>query len=317
MYTIWALLPEAQAQAQTAGQIMATGIGPPSYEVLAAGQVTTLFVSGLQIGDAKAERIPLPTTLSGLSVLVSSTIPGYPERLPIFSIRSLVGCGWTVCQLTYVTVQIPLEPTCVTTGWPNDCATAPSPVIMLTVEHNGRKGPGYPVVVGKQMKPHFLNSCDTIFGSFGGACDKYVTHSDGKPVTASHPARAGETIVTYATGLGRPYTAIKTGEAAAGEAPLPIPPPLLLSYKAAAAQPRIGGDIWIPERNWITPSYAGLAAGAVGLYQINVKLPDQFPEDFPTCPASTLVGGNARLSIGLGFFGETAGSDYVDFCMAP
>lgn len=316
--TTWALWLAAQAPAQTAGQIMATGNGPPRHELLAPGQVTTLFVYGLTVADATAAGVPLPVTLSGLSVLVSSSIPGYPQRLPIFSIRSFGGCGSTVCDLTFVTVQIPIEATCVpTTGFPNECTMAGSPAIQLTVEHNGRRGPSYTVVVGG-MKPHFLNSCDTVFGTFGGLCYSFVTHSDGKPVTGVNPARAGETIVAYATGLGRPSVAVKTGEAATREAPLVIPPPLLLSYKAVSLQSPSPGQIWIPSRDWITPSYAGLAVGAVGLYQLNVKMPDELPVGVPTCGATGLVmTGNVRLSIGLGYFGETAGSDYVDFCLAP
>lgn len=196
--TTWALWLAAQAPAQTAGQIMATGNGPPRHELLAPGQVTTLFVYGVNVADATAAGVPLPVTLSGLSVLVSSSIPGYPQRLPIFSIRSFGGCGSTVCDLTFVTVQIPIEPTCVPmTGFPNECTMAGSPAIQLTVEHNGRRGPSYTVAVGG-MKPHFLNSCDTVFGTFGGICYSFVTHSDGKPVTGVNPARAGETIVASA-----------------------------------------------------------------------------------------------------------------------
>ncbi|MBS1829643.1 MAG: hypothetical protein JST93_30365 [Acidobacteria bacterium] len=319
---LWFCWVAALAPAQTTGQIMATGNGPPTLETLAPGQVTTLFVVGLKVPNATASGIPLPTTLSGLTVHVSGPVQakGYPERLPLFSVRTYDGCfGLGPCPLTFVTVQIPTEPTCVpTTGWPNECTMGSLPIVGLTVEHSGGRGPTTSIVVSGS-KPHFLNSCDTVFGSYGGFCQQFVTHPSGQPVTGSNPARAGETIVMYAIGLGPTQLAVKSGEAATEDAPVQIPPPLLLSYKAAPppSPPAPPGAIWIPT-GWIIPIYAGLVKGAVGLYQINVKLPDEFPPEATICqPSNSSLDGNFRLSIGMGYFGETARADHIAFCMSP
>ena len=152
--------------AQTQTQIVSAGYDLPTIPSFTPGQVITLFVRGLNVPDAFAAGTPLPTTLSGVTVKVNSTIPNYPDRLPIFSVRSY-GCavGGTgpllLCPLTGVTVQMPTEPTCVPTGFPNSCTIGPAPVIVLNVEVNGSPGQDFPVFVSG-ANPHILSACDTI-----------------------------------------------------------------------------------------------------------------------------------------------------------
>src|SRR5207244_3740167 len=43
-----------------------------------------------------------------------------------------------------------------------------------------------------------------------------ITHSDGTPVSAASPARQGEAVVIYLTGLGQTTPAALTGALAAG-----------------------------------------------------------------------------------------------------
>ena len=50
--------------------------------------------------------------------------------------------------------------------------------------------------------------------------DPLVTHADGKLVSSSNPAQAGETLVLYAVGLGRVRPAAKSGEITPMSAPI-------------------------------------------------------------------------------------------------
>ncbi|MEZ5391919.1 MAG: hypothetical protein R2724_03360 [Bryobacterales bacterium] len=73
----------------------------------------------------------------------------------------------------------------------------------------------------------------------------------------NRPARAGEYLQIFATGLGAVQPRAETGEAA---------PPLVLSRTVAAPVIRIGGRS-------LSPIFSGLAPYFAGLYQINVQLP--------------------------------------------
>ena len=99
--SIWAATLTAQTQNQIVGAVYDI---PASSAVAAPGQVITLRVQRLNVPDAKATSIPLPTTLSGVGIRVTTQTPNYPEHLPIFSIVSSDYCdGISACPLTYIT----------------------------------------------------------------------------------------------------------------------------------------------------------------------------------------------------------------------
>jgi uncharacterized protein (TIGR03437 family) len=80
-------------------------------------------------------------------------------------------------------------------------------------------------------------------------------------VTPADPIHRGDRIVIYATGLGRTLPAIATGFAASSK-PLPV----------AIEQPVVSlGGLSLPLY------FAGLAAGEVGVYQINALVPGWAP----------------------------------------
>jgi uncharacterized protein (TIGR03437 family) len=83
-------------------------------------------------------------------------------------------------------------------------------------------------------------------------------HSDFTLVSDSNPASSGETLVFYATGLGATNPPVSTGVAA------PLDP---LAYVAAPVSCTFGGST-------ARVSYAGLAPWYVGLYQLNVQVPE-------------------------------------------
>jgi len=86
-----------------------------------------------------------------------------------------------------------------------------------------------------------------------------IQHSaDFSLMTTSNPAHAGEVIVVYATGLGKVSPAVASGVAASG---------------AAAVAPTCGS--YYSTLGSIL--YAGLTPGFVGLYQLNIQLPNDLP----------------------------------------
>jgi len=82
-------------------------------------------------------------------------------------------------------------------------------------------------------------------------------HQDGTLVSSKSPAAIGETVSVYATGLGTVSPAISDG--AAG-------PSGTLSNTVNTIAADIGGTA-------ATVTYAGLAPGLAGLYQVNVTVP--------------------------------------------
>ena len=91
-----------------------------------------------------------------------------------------------------------------------------------------------------------------------------AAHLDGTIVGPANPARPGETILLFVTGLGRVWPDLSSGQISS------LPRVL---YPNAQLQVSLGGTP-IPGPNIL---YAGTAPNYAGLYQINVRLPDPLP----------------------------------------
>jgi uncharacterized protein (TIGR03437 family) len=91
----------------------------------------------------------------------------------------------------------------------------------------------------------------------GGLGNGAIIHQDGSLVTTLNPAQAGETVSVFVTGLGAVNPTISDG--AAG-------PSNPLSYTSNTITADITGTA-------ATVTYAGLAPGFAGLYQVNVTIP--------------------------------------------
>jgi uncharacterized protein (TIGR03437 family) len=81
-------------------------------------------------------------------------------------------------------------------------------------------------------------------------------HGDGTLVNALKPAKPGETIAFYLTGLGATTPSVATGAQDVGLAP--VVTPVTVSVDSSPA---------------ISPGYAGLTPGGIGLYQVNFQVP--------------------------------------------
>jgi uncharacterized protein (TIGR03437 family) len=81
-----------------------------------------------------------------------------------------------------------------------------------------------------------------------------ILHEDGiSPVTFDSPAKRGEVIVVYATGLGDVAPPLPTGAPSIGNRTIATP---IITIDGIAAEVQ----------------FSGAAPGFVGLYQINVKI---------------------------------------------
>lgn len=89
-----------------------------------------------------------------------------------------------------------------------------------------------------------------------------VRADDDQLVTPTNPIHPGDTIVIYATGLGRTQPSVDAGM------PAPSSP---LAGAIIAPTVSLGGAT-------LNVSYAGLVPGEVGVYQINATVPWQVPE---------------------------------------
>jgi len=96
----------------------------------------------------------------------------------------------------------------------------------------------------------------------GGIGSGAVLHADYSLVSTSSPAKAGETIQIFLTGLGAVTPAVSAGAAA---------PSSPLSQTVNAPQVYLTD----PSGNSVQPvvAFSGLAPGLGGLYQLNVTIP--------------------------------------------
>jgi uncharacterized protein (TIGR03437 family) len=120
--------------------------------------------------------------------------------------------------------------------------------VRVRVVRQGQTGPEVMLTVAE--------AAPALFAMPGGIGFAIATHGeDGTLITPEQPARGGETIVIWATGLGKTTRNPNVGE---------IP-----AYAAEILDRK--------ERIAISPNgrvvYAGLTPGSAGLYQINMVLP--------------------------------------------
>src|SRR5262249_39398821 len=101
-------------------------------------------------------------------------------------------------------------------------------------------------------------------------------HSNGSLVSVQSPARIGETISVFLTGLGRVTPAVADGAPGVSAEPLntrTIPPTVYVNGITARV------------------TYAGLAPQLIGLYQVNFRIPNG------VAPGNVTLGIGAPLTL--------------------
>ncbi|MBK5292504.1 MAG: hypothetical protein JJE04_12615 [Acidobacteriia bacterium] len=203
------------------GVVNATSLAPPTASV-APGGIMSLFGSGLAPRTASFQGTPLPDELDGVQVVTNGT------AAPILVISD-----------QQINVQMPFD---------LEAGTA-----SIQVNNNGRTSNTVAVAVAATSPAVFSASQK----GFGGAL---ASHADSSLVTRENPARPGETIVLFMSGLGRVEPAVTAGQAG-GATPL---------SRVTGSAPKVLFDGRPGE-----VLFAGLAPGLVGVYQVNVIVPQE------------------------------------------
>jgi hypothetical protein len=222
-----------------------SGYANPNPIRVSPGQITTLFVSGLNTVLTKPQRatsLPLPNSLAGISVTINQSSLKQSVAVPLVAVEQLNTCSITVvvppppppsptstpstappeCLLTAITLQIPFEvtPLPIFAGGSN-VSGGKLDVTEVVITANGVASKMF-AILPITDNLHVLNTCDS-FPSLplnGVSCSPTVTHADGTLVTAATPGKANEVLVIYAFGLGQTTPAVKTGSATPTPAPV-------------------------------------------------------------------------------------------------
>ncbi len=116
-----------------------------------------------------------------------------------------------------------------------------------------------------------------------GSGDGIIANQDGTLNTSTNPANAGSVVTIYMTGQG--YITGMPADGNISNAALPTPyQPLVY----------VGGTDFVPEGNVL---YSGLAPTLVGVWQINVKIPNDVIS-IPTNPVQVFIQVNSLVSGG-------------------
>jgi len=140
-----------------------------------------------------------------------------------------------------------------------------------------------------------------------------VRHLDGPGVLPSSPAKPGEVVKFYATGLGMGWTAQAVGEFWDSDAPVAME----YEFGVLRRPKRVEWD-WgkpLPGNGFVS---AKSIPDKIGFYEIRFRVPETIPENTTPCSGQRQYDGNLMVSIGWTFGGGSSASTYVDaveFCV--
>ena len=118
----------------------------------------------------------------------------------------------------------------------------------------------YEMPAGGGVVLHYRGVDTTVYGRTAGPGIAAVLHGDDyAPVSESAPARPGETIVIYSSGLGNTVNPPVAGMPASMDTTSPL-------------RNLFNASVSIGTRT-VRPQFAGLAPGTVGMYQVNFTVP--------------------------------------------
>jgi len=209
------------------GIVNAANFAPITNSV-APGEYVSLFGTGLAPGTASASSLPLPTTLGSVQVTVNGTLA------PLLYVSS-----------NLINVQVPFS-------------TPSQSFATFEVINSGV--PSNQVTV---YTAGFGTAPGVYTSTANGVGPADVFHSDYSPVTAANPAKAGEILFLYATGLGTVTPSVSDGVAAPSN-------PL-----SNVDDQNLSVDIFDQNFNvtYANTVFSGLAPGLAAIYQVNFTVP--------------------------------------------
>jgi uncharacterized protein (TIGR03437 family) len=203
-----------------AGNAVLNGASFTVGEAIAPGSVVSIFGSNFALGTSQDLGAPLPFSLSGTTVTFNG------KQVPLFFVSQ-----------TQINVQAPFD--------------LPLGQVSIQVQ----RGSSTSATV---TEPVAMYSPGIFMVDFNANVGAIVHTVDYSVVTAANPAKPGDSLAIFATGLGPVNQTIVSGQAAPSVEPL--------ARTTSMPTVTIGGV-------QVNPSYAGLAPGFVGLYQVNVVVP--------------------------------------------
>lgn len=187
-------------------------------QAVAPGSLVTIVGQNLAAAQASAQSLPLPIELAG----VRASLNG--REVPL-----------TFASPEQVTAQLPFF-----------IAASAGASLRLSDAEGGN---------GLDIPINLLPAAPGIFETAAGPS---ISRADGQLITASAPARPGEVVSIFLTGLGDVRGAVAAGASAPGS------PPVIVAA-------RVEVELDLGQR--MPPSFAGLAPGQAGIYQVNARLP--------------------------------------------
>jgi len=228
------------------GVFNAANYAPPGYPV-SPGEFVSLFGDGLAPGLVQAGGIPFPLALAQTGL----TVNGIPA--PVY-----------VVSPTQINAVVPYEVTGTTATFVATVGSSSTNAVTLPL------APTAPGVFS-------INA--------NGLGDGAITHADYSVVSKSSPAKPGEVVVVYLTGLGAVSPTVQDGTAA------PANPPATVVALVTAT---VGG---IPVSNI---QFNGLSPGSSSLYQLNIQIPPGTPSGPQTLQITTPNGSTSMVDVWVG-----------------
>jgi len=229
----------------------------PITAALAPGELITLFGSNLANSTTSVQGGQVfPTSLGGVQVTINGT------QCPIYFVSP-----------NQISVIVPYGTK--TASLPRRDQSSRQ-VATIQVNNNGTLSNTVTMYMTDAL-PGVFTQDQTGIG-LGAAL-----HGDGSLITAANPAKPGETISVFLTGLGTVTPTINDG-ALGGTNPLNQADQFTSNNLAVNFDDFNNNSLG----NQATITYAGLAPGLAGLYQLNVTVPSTGVG--PCIPSSTAVG---------------------------
>ncbi len=236
----------AYAQPTIANGGIVNGASFQGGQPVTPGSLISIFGTQLSSGTAAADSIPLSSLLGGVTVTFQSD--SKTETAPL-----------TFVQPSQINLQIPWD----------IVPSGTSATVNVTVSHDGQTSAAAPVQVGPFSPGIFSSNGRAIAVNLDGTL---AWPTGIIPGLTTHPAKPGDAIIIYATGLGAVDSTLANGAASLDKLRNTLTKPIVM----------VGG---------VSASilFSGLTPQFVGVNQLNVVIPSAAPGD--SVPLQLMLGG--------------------------